>query len=126
MSEITMTTDVVVFWGLMILLSALAAVYLILKMQARIVELTEEQKKYQWLPISTAPKDGREIMLGRFYRNPLWKENESDVFFQWVGYWIDRTHDKSGSPSAWTALHGLQPDYWAPLRPPPERSKRDG
>ena len=73
-----------------------------------------------WMPIEAAPKDKPLLLLGRFWRNTRWNKDESSVFFQWTGSWIDRSLDKSGLSSGWTEYHGLQPTHWMPLPQPPK------
>lgn len=49
------------------------------KMEARKTETTI------WNPIDTAPKDGREILLGRFLNNGKWKCYVSRFNGYWTG-----------------------------------------
>jgi hypothetical protein len=68
----------------------------------------------QWQPIETAPKDGREVLVGRFKRGCPWNGRIAVD-------WYRGPRDNAGfigwcrfNPQHWPATH------WMPLPKPPE------
>lgn len=86
-----------------------------------------------WLPIESAPKDGRKIIL--FYRNA--NNLPRTVMASWVTdeEAAETDTDGVGLEAGWyesidnwddycqVAIHAGEPTHWMPLPPPPEQPK---
>jgi len=74
----------------------------------KLVEVLDRQR---WIPIETAPKDGREILLARVGQNEVGK----DLGIWWCcsGFWSDKWTDGIDSLA--------NPTHWMPLPQPPEQ-----
>ena len=71
-----------------------------------------------WMPIETAPKDGREIIVA-------WKLDDSDDYIVKSAYW-DTGYGGDLETAPWeptfVTMEGadmINPDYWMPLPNPP-------
>lgn len=94
-------------------------------------ELSDRATPGDWLPIETAPKDGRQIVTG--YRNErgkwhvcLARYHAADTLL--AGEDDDELSNEEGwyaaSAEEWEeTTYLLSPTHWLPLPPPPEREE---
>jgi len=87
-----------------------------------------KQEPSEWMPIETAPKDGRTLLLGYFNSHQKWRTMR--------GQWMSEEHitenweDPDYSPPGWyeTVVEGddipncwyTEPTHWMPLPPSPK------
>lgn len=85
--------------------------------------IIQEYLRNQWMPISTAPKDGRQILLWCIHDNFKYTHGKDKENWQGpvVGYWSKETEY---NPAGWV-WHGLcgQHTHWMPLPRSPEDGK---
>ena len=82
----------------------------------------------EWQPISTAPKDGRTVLLGRFNSNHKWRTmrgqwfSEAAIIEEWEygegceEGWYETSVENDEIPNCWPT----EPSHWMPLPEPPK------
>lgn len=101
-----------------------------------IVDMWDNGSKLQtpttaWLPIDSAPKDGRTVLLGYYNTNGKWRTLRGQwmsveyIVEEWYDYdgteeatpgWYETSAESEDIPNCWLA----SPTHWQPLPAPPK------
>jgi hypothetical protein len=72
----------------------------------------------EWMPISTAPKDGREILL---YLGEPWDKVEKARWYDFWENWIVGVLPQDPVREEWHGIGKSIPTHWMPLPSPPKQ-----